>query len=195
MDRREALKRVGVLLGGTLSASTIAGVLGGCQAGPAVETFVPQTLDGGQDALVTVIAELIIPETDTPGAKAARVNVFIDRMLTDWYKADERAHFLAGLATVDAKAQDAYGKPFLDLTPEEQTELLSAMEEESIAWSEALALGEADPEKPPFFTTIKQLTLVGYYTSEIGGSQELRDMPIGQYRGDVPYEEIGRAWS
>ncbi len=195
MDRREALKRVGMLMGGALSASTIAGVMGGCQPGPTTEPFVPETITGGQNDLVTTITELIIPETDTPGARAARVNEFIDRMLTDWFKDDERAHFVAELATVDTKAQDAYGKPFLDLTPEEQTELLSAMEEEGIAWMEALGTGAADPEKPPFFNLIKQLTLVGYYTSEIGGSQELRDMPIGEYRGDVPFQEIGRAWS
>ncbi len=182
-------------MGGALSASTIAGVMGGCQPGPSTQSFAPETITGGHNDLVTTITELIIPETDTPGARAARVNEFIDRMLTDWFKDDERAHFMAELATEDPKAQDAYGKPFLDLTTEEQTELLTAMEEEGIAWSEALGTGTVDPEKPPFFNLIKQLTLAGYYTSEIGGSQELRDMPIGEYRGDVPFEEIGRAWS
>ena len=182
-------------MGGALSASTIAGVMGGCRPGPATEPFVPQTISAAQNDLVTTITELIIPETDTPGAKAARVNEFIDKMLTDWFKDDEREHFMAELATVDAQAQDAYGKPFLDLTPEQQNERLAAMEEEGLAWTEALGGGGADPEKLPFFNLIKQLTLAGYYTSEIGGSQELRDMPIGQYRGDVPFDEIGRAWS
>ena len=182
-------------MGGTVSMSVMSGVLGGCKAGPATAEFVPQTVNAAQNDLVTVIAELIIPETDTPGAKAARVNAFIDKMLTDWFPQDERDHFMAGLATVDTRSQDAYGKPFMDATPDEQTELLSAMEDEGIAWMEALGEGGADPEKPPFFNLIKQLTLAGYYTSEIGGSQELRDMPIGQYRGDVPFEEIGRAWS
>ena len=186
MDRREALRRVGVLMGGALSASTIAGVLGGCQAGPAVEPFVPQTLDGEQDALVTTIAELIIPETDTPGARAARVNEFIDRMLTDWFKAEERDHFVAGLSTVDARAQEGYGKPFLDLTPEEQTELLTAMDGEAL---------DATSNPPPFFRMMKELTLFGYYTSEVGATQELRDMPFGEYRGAVPYGELGRAWA
>ena len=129
-------------MGGALSASTIAGVMGGCRPGPTTEPFVPETITGGQNDLVTTITELIIPETDTPGARAARVNEFIDRMLTDWFKDDERAHFLAELATVDTKAQDAYSKPFLDLTPDQQTELLSAMEEEGIAWMEALDADE-----------------------------------------------------
>ena len=101
MDRREALKRVGMLMGGALSASTIAGVMSGCQPGPATEPFVPETLTGGQNDLVTSITELIIPETDTPGARAARVHEFIDRMLSDWYEDDERDHFQAELATVD----------------------------------------------------------------------------------------------
>lgn len=195
MDRREAIKRVGMLMGGALSMSTVAGVLGGCQVGPADGAFAPQALTSGRDELVATIAELIIPETDTPGARAARVHEFIDRMLGDWYEDEERDHFLAELATVDQKAQDAYGKPFLDLTQEEQTDLLTVMEEEGIAWREALGTGGADPEKPPFFVVMKGLTLFGYYTSEVGATQELRVMPMGEYRGDVPYEEIGRAWA
>ena len=195
MDRREAIKRVGVLMGGALSMSTVAGVLGGCQAGPTDVAFVPQALTSGRDELVATVAELIIPETDTPGARGARVHEFIDRMLSAWYEDEERDHFLAELATVDQKTQDAHGKPFLDLTAAEQTDLLTAMEEESIAWMETLGTGGSDPDKPPFFVAMKGLTLFGYYTSEVGATQELHVMPMGVYRGDVPYEEIGRAWA
>ncbi|WP_243663404.1 gluconate 2-dehydrogenase subunit 3 family protein [Rhodothermus marinus] len=67
MDRREALKRLALLTGGALSMSTIAGVLGGCRAGSA-PGYRPQTLSSDQHELVATIAELIIPETDTPGA-------------------------------------------------------------------------------------------------------------------------------
>ena len=182
-------------MGGALSMSTVAGVLGGCQAGPTADGFTPQALTGGQDELVATIAELIIPETDTPGARAARVHEFIDQMLSNWYEDDERDHFLAELATVDQQAQDAYGKPFLDLSGAEQTELLTAMETAGITWMESLGSGGGDPDKPPFFVAMKGLTLFGYYTSEIGATQELRVMPMGQYRGDVPFDEIGRAWA
>ena len=157
--------------------------------------FAPKALTAGRDDLVATLAELIIPETDTPGARAARVHEFVDNMLADWYEDADRDHFLAELATVAEKAKAAYSKSFLDLTEAEQTELLTAMEAESIAWMEALGNGQGDPEKPPFFVAMKGLTLFGYYTSEIGATQELRVMPMGVYRGDVPYDEIGRAWA
>ena len=184
-----------MLMGGALSMSTVAGVLGGCRAGPATEGFMPQALTSGRDELVATIAELIIPETDTPGARAARVHEFIDQMLSTWYEDEERDHFLAELATVDQQAQDTYGKLFLELSEAEQTELLTALEDAGIAWTESLETGGGDPEKPPFFVAMKGLTLFGYYTSEVGATQELRVMPMGQYRGDVPFSEIGRAWA
>ena len=194
MDRREAIKRVGMLLGGALSASTVAGVLGGCRAEPSATVYAPQTLSAPQDELVTVLAELIIPETDTPGAKAAGVNVFIDKMLGGWFKDDERAGFLDGLADVEARAQAAYGKAFPALNLDEQTALLTELEDAAIA-------AMADPQAAagagrPFFSVLKELTLVGYYTSEIGATQELRyERSPGRYDGCVPYADLGRAWA
>ena len=215
MDRREAIKRVGFLMGGAVSLSTISGVLGGCQAGSATDPFVPQTLTSAQNDLVATLTEIIIPETDTPGAKAARVNEFIDVMLTDWYPAEEREQFMRGLATVDQRAQDLAGKPFMEATPEEQVAVMQVLEHEARPPAEPEAAAEdeeteRDPEDveetgaetteavpvdPPFFNTIKSMTLLGYYTSEIGASQELGYMPMGNYDGSVPYDEIGRAWS
>ena len=179
-------------MGGVLSASTVAGVLGGCRPGPEAGAYVPQTLSGAQDELVTVLTELIIPETDTPGARAARVNEFIDLMLSDWLKDDERTGFLDGLADVEARAEASYGKAFQALTLEEQTALLTTLEDEAIAQ-------QSDPQAAPdagrpFFSMLKELTLVGYYTSEVGATQELRyERSPGRYDGCVPYE--GRAWA
>ena len=190
MHRREALQRIGILMGGTLSASTIAGVLGGCQAAPQGEEFRARTLTQGRDELVATIAELIIPETDTPGARIARVHEFIDAMLTDWYEAPEKDNFLLGLATVDGRARDTFAAPFLDLTEQDQVALLTTLEEEGYAWTQT----QPSPE-PPFFVTMKALTLFGYYTSEVGATQELHVMPMGEYKGDVPLEEIGRTWA
>jgi hypothetical protein len=180
-----------MLMGGTLSMSTIAGVLGGCSSETTTASYVPKTLTATQDELVATIAERIIPTTDTPGARDAGVNVFIDRMLTDWYTEEERMHFLAELEKADAMAREAYGTSFLERSTDEQNDLLAAMEEEALSWMD----GNETSQNAPFFILIKQLTLFGYYTSEIGASQELKVMPLGAYRGDVPFEEIGRAWS
>ncbi len=188
MDRREALKLVGLMLGGAVSSSVAARVLAGCNAAPG--RYAPQTLTPAQDDLVATVAELIIPETDTPGARAARVNEFVDRMLTAGYADDERDRFLAGLADLDARAQAAGGKAFVASTTDEQTALLTALE------AEAKATRQAGAAVRSFFAVMKELTLVGFYTSEIGATQELQTVTVpGRYDGDAPLAEIGRAFA
>jgi hypothetical protein len=200
-------------MGGANSLSAAKGVLRGCQAGPATEPFTQHVLTPVQNELVATLTEIIIPETDTPGARAARVNEFIDVMLAEWYPQEERDQFLRGLATVEQSAQDIAGVPFLEATFEEQVAVVDALEREAIQAAEsspdaenivrepedAEAVGQEDadelPLDPPFFNTLKSMTLLGYYTSEIGASQELGLMPMGRYDGSVPYAEIGRAWS
>ncbi|MEZ4702746.1 MAG: gluconate 2-dehydrogenase subunit 3 family protein [Rhodothermales bacterium] len=187
MDRREALKRVGAVMGGTLSLPLISGVLAGCGGGGGTAAFVPKTLTADQNELVATLSELIIPTTDTPGARAAGVNEFIDLMLTDWYAADDRDRFVAGLSTVNDRARSAHNKAFVDCDEAQQTAILSQMEQEAMA---------SQGGGKPFFTLLKEMTLTGYYTSEIGASQELKYVHVaGYYNGDVPYSEVGRAYS
>lgn len=202
MDRREAVKRISLLLGGTLSASTVAGILGGCQAPSPGQASSLRTLTQGQDELLVVLTEHIIPETDTPGARAARVSEYIDAMLTDFYSAEDRAHFLAGLSNVDERAQSAYGTPFLEASYDEQIALLTTLDEEAFPDLAAMSDDERaayqqrrSEEGRPFFATLKELTVSGYYTSEVGATQELRVNPMGIHEADIPYSDVGRAWA
>lgn len=191
IDRREALRRVGVLLGGLVSAPTAAGVLSGCERTTGAD-WTPETLTAAQNEMVDTIAEIIIPATDTPGARAANVNRFVDAMLTGSYASTTRDRFLAGLKETNARCQDAYGSAFVECSPEEQRALVGELDDETFG-PDASA---SDRENPPFFRMMKELTLVGYYTSEIGASQELKTNVVpGRYDGDVPYDEIGRAWA
>src|SRR5271170_2801192 len=80
-------------------------------------------LNAHQDATVTAIAELILPQTETPGAKAARVNEFIDRIVAEWYEEEERAAFLAGLAEVDTRTQGLFAHNFVDVSAEQQADI------------------------------------------------------------------------
>lgn len=190
INRREALRRVALLCGGALSAPTVAGILSGCQTGSA-GSWSPATLSDHQNELVVAISEHIIPATDTGGARAANVNRFVDAMLTDGFLDEDRERFLAGLDEVDAEAEAQHGAPFLDCADDEQIALVEA-------WDEAAFGPDADfdPEAPPFFRTIKELTVFGYYTSEIGATEELRFDPVmGRYDPCVPVEEIGRTWA
>src|SRR5437660_740243 len=104
IDRREALRRAALVLGGALSTSTIAGVLAGCEERRTPDgAWTPRALTVDQLDLVATIAEHILPETDSPGARAVGVHRFIDAMLADSSPDEERRRFLAGLADVDAR--------------------------------------------------------------------------------------------
>ncbi len=196
MERREAIKRIGVMMGGAVSLSTASGILGGCKVGPRAEPFVPQTLTPAQNELVTAVSELIIPETDTGGAKAARVNEFIDKMLTDWVEDDDRQRFLSGLDQLESSTIEAEGSGFVELAETDQIRSLEKLEAERVRWRAAVDEGSASRDDRPFFEMMRELTIAGYYTSEIGASEELKyEIVFTSYEGDVPYEEIGRAWS
>lgn len=224
ITRREALKRAAWILGGTVSAPTILGVLAGCQAEQKAG-FAPRTLTPDQRGTVQAIADIIIPETDTPGARAAGVDQFVDAMLSDYYPAKERDRFLAGLARVDARAQRQHSLPFTKLSREQQTAIVLDLDKAAFTEPpkadkaaavatkpevrktdvpvgpgagadpmEATAPDPADIGRESFFRRMKELTVVGYYTSEIGQNRELRINPWGQYR-DIPYKPGTPAWA
>ena len=127
ITRREALKRAAWILGGTVSAPTILGVLAGCRA-ERTTAWTPRTLTAAQRDTVEAIAEVIIPETDTPGARAAGVDQFVDGMLSDYYSVADRERFLRGLARLDARAKRAHGKPFSELSTDQQTAIVLEMD-------------------------------------------------------------------
>ncbi len=134
-------------------------------------------LDPHQHETVAAVAELIIPETDTPGARAAGVVEFIDLMVAEWYTEEERARFLDGLADLDRRSQAMIGRMFVDARSSEQVRTLSELEAEWLAFHPA----GGEPEEH-FFHQIKYLTIYGYYTSRVGQEQELHWSAIpGRY--------------
>jgi len=202
IDRREALRRAALLLGGALTAPTVAGVLAGCKAARVPEgAWAPRALTRTQVQLVAAVAEHILPETDTPGAIAAGVHRFIDALLAESYPPLERQRFLDGLADVDARAAQASGRPFLQCAVGDQRALLEALDREALAsppvpLSTTWRGGTSDGPAVPFFRTMKELTLVGYYTSEVGATRELHHAPVpGRYDGCVPLAQVGRTWA
>jgi glucoside 3-dehydrogenase (cytochrome c) hitch-hiker subunit len=129
--------------------------------------WAPRVLDAHQNETVIVLSEMIIPQTETPGAKAAKVNEFIDWVLKE---ADERdrKQFLRGLAWMDGRSQELFGTDFAAAAPEQQTALLTILASPKNKAFE-------DQAGIDFFKAIKALTITGYYTSEIGMRQELGD--------------------
>lgn len=158
-----------------------------------------KTLNAHQDATVTTIAEIIIPQTDTPGAKAARVNEFIDVVVTDWYDEQERSIFLKGLADVDAHSLDEFGRDFVDCSAKQQVQIVTELDEGLTKIREGIVPGtrrhiRLRPEEKNFFYMMKQLTLIGYYTSEAGSEEELHyEIIPSRHAGCVTIEKPERS--
>ncbi len=137
----------------------------------ALQDWTPRVLTARQNEAVIALTELIIPDTGpapgTPGAKAARVNRFVDTVLQGAAPAD-REKFVKGLAWIDARSKTLFGKDFLAASAADQTALLTRIAKDGNPDGE-------DPAGPEFFQAIKVLTINGYYTSEIGLRQELGD--------------------
>jgi hypothetical protein len=188
MRRRELLR--------ILSAATVAPVLSPDlyallrQAHPSanysLRTFTPH-----QNDTVIAMAEIVVPATDTPGAAAACVNEFMDFILADWATEQERTHFLNGLDTIDTQSNDLFGRTFLESTRSQQTALLRSLDD-AVDWIHesdrirdgAISSSRDTQLRGDFFRVFKYMTLYGYYTSEVGFTQELkREILPGSFRG------------
>lgn len=188
MDRREAIRRTAVLLGGVVFAPTAAGVLNGCTARSGLD-WTPEFFSQDEARLITALAEIIIPETDTPGAAEAGVPAFIEEMVFTAYDEEARAHFMTGLEAFNERAGEAHGSDYVDLPRDEQHAFAEAENAAAIE-------GEAEAPETPFFLIMKELTLMGYFTSEVGATEHLQHEPVpGRYDGCAPLEEVGRAWA
>lgn len=159
---------------------------------PADDRHIFLSLDADQGEVLKAACELILPETDTPGASAARVPEFIDAVLTGWFSEAERRLFLKGLRELDERARLSGASGFAALAPAGQIRILEEMESlalEELSTEDTLRARRAASSTPgaPFFTVLKWLTLYGYYTSEVGMERELEfeEFP-GTYDGCAP---------
>lgn len=224
MNRREAVKSVAFLMGGALSATTIGVFLESCNS---TSTKTKGNLfNEDQQKLITEIADIIIPTTSTPGAKAAGVGPFISMMIKDCYPDEAQKAFVKGLDDLEKQAKDEYKKSFLELSVAERQELLGKLRDETVAATkvEKEKLEELDKQKtnpaeqaksqtentgtisilpkdkpkmePRFFAIIRDLTLLGYFTSEIGATQAYAFVEIpGRYDGCVDLKPGQRVWA
>ena len=192
MERREALRLMGgASVFSVLSSDLLTATL---QAQPAAnQAGALRTLSPAQNEIVVAMSDVMIPATATPGAKAAKVNEFIDLILTGWATEEERKIFLEGLAEADRKTNALFGHGFAAASATEQAAIVQAFDEEL-----ATSRNEKLPEQIRawevtllhlFFAQMRRLTLVGYYTSSIGQEQELKvEIIPGALHGCVPAE-------
>jgi hypothetical protein len=224
MNRREAVRNVAFLMGGALSATTIGVFLEGCNSPTTKAKGSLFTED--QQKLITEVADIIIPTTSSPGAKAAGVGPFITMMIKDCYPDEAQQAFVKGLEDLEKQAKDEYKKSFLELTVAQRQELLGKLRDATVAATkvEKEKLEELDKQKtnpvdqaksqtegtgtisilpkdkpkmePRFFSIIRDLTLLGYFTSEIGATQAYAFVEIpGRYDGCVDLKPGQKVWS
>lgn len=192
MHRREMLRLLSATAIGPVVSPDLFVMLR--QTQPSAE-YRLQTLSPQQNELVVTMMDLIIPATDTPGAKGARVNEFLDVILTGWATPAEREKMLRGLREVDQLSETLYSKKFVGASVEQQTALLRSLDD-AVDWAQAPQTEEEDDDaeiaydrrmRGQFFRVFKMITLHGYYTSEIGSTQELKKEIIpGAQHGCIP---------
>jgi hypothetical protein len=184
ITRREAIKRATLVLGAALSPSILAGVLH-AQAASVRPSGKPRYLSAPQFETMAAIAERIIPKTDTPGALDVGVPAFIDLMYGEYLTPDEKRVLAAGLAGVDAASASKKQRGFPQLAAAEQDALLKE-----------IAVASQDKEKT-FFHLIKELTVLGYFSSEPIGKKVLHYDPIpGRFDACIPLSDVGNiSWT
>jgi gluconate 2-dehydrogenase gamma chain len=187
IDRRTALAGMAALFGAPLFApiARAAGLVGK-DSRPVISEGPPsvQVFTAPQRALMTQLSERVVPTTDTPGAIKAGVPDYIEKLLADWALPQERIPILAGLDAIEAKCVQDYKVPTAQATPEQLDALLTA------------AMNAQFADGGPFFVAFRQLVITGYYTSEIGMTQEQEYLPVpGEYHGDYLYSNVNKVYS
>lgn len=186
MNRREAISSVALLLGGTILGSQA--FLSGCKSASSdVVAFTPKDIE-----FLNEVAETILPATSTPGAKEAKVGEFMTVIVKDCYKPAESKAFMEGMAKLDQASKDKNGKGFLESTKEQRHDLLVALDKEAADFQKS----KKEDELPHYFRMMKELTLWGFFTSEVGATKALRYVAVpGKYEGCIDYKKGDRAWA
>ncbi len=221
MDRREAVKSVAFLIGGALSATTIATLFDSCNTpGKDGANFTAE-----QEKMISEIADIILPTTKmSPGAKAANVGPFISMMLKDCYPQDAQQAFAKGLEDLETRAKKDFGKSFLEMSVKDREQLLGKVRDETVAFQKdeknkneaaeklnkdtkemkpeiekpgnPMAVKEKAKTSPQFFAIARDLTMLGYFTSEIGATKAYEYIAIpGRYDGCADLKPGQRVWA
>jgi hypothetical protein len=192
IDRREAIKRVTALLGG---AALVGGnaLLTGCRTPrAATEPSAFQPFTANEIAFLDEVADTILPDTGTPGAKAAKVGAFMAVMVTDCYDERDQQVFRRGMLELDSASRASNGSSFMSAAPPARLALLHSLDREQKAYMDK----KASSEPAHYFRMIKELTLLGYFTSEIGYTQAQRYVESpGRYDPCLPHAPGERSWA
>lgn len=209
MERREAVKYISILVGGAVIGADA--FITGCKT----KTGNNQEWTEDDIAYLNEVGETILPQTSSPGAKDADVGRFMTVMVNDCYEAGDQKVFREGMTKLNDAADKKYGNKFMKLSPQQRHDLLVELDKEakeyqkkvnefnnkqSSSESEEISKGNTGYVRqnmsPHYFFMMKQLTMLGFFTSKIGMTQALRYEPVpGRYDGCIPYKKGDKAWA
>ncbi|MFT3903762.1 MAG: gluconate 2-dehydrogenase subunit 3 family protein [Niabella sp.] len=221
MNRRQAVQRVALLVGGSVLGAEMF-IQTGCKTNPkkGSETL-KDVFSKDEIAYLDEIGETILPRTATPGAKDAQVGEFMHVMVRDCYTPEDQKIFKKGLANIEKLSKEKYSKGFMQLQPQQRTELLTALDKEARNYTQTddykekkAALDKEENIKDSveqskgnfgytrtymprhYFSMMKELTLLGFFTSEPGATKALRYAAIpGKYEPCIPYKKGDKGWA
>jgi hypothetical protein len=140
--------------------------------------------------LLAEVAEIMIPTTDTPGARAANVHGFVDGMMAEWAMPRTQNAIRKALADIEVTSRKRFGSSFMGLPPDRRLDVLTVLDTDAFASEEGIEIGTHP------FVRLKELIYLGYYFSETGATQELQFKLVpGRYEACSPLANIGRAWA
>jgi hypothetical protein len=203
MNRREALRNVAILMGGAISATTLGVVADGCK--PSKKNG--ELFSDKQQLIITELADTIIPATSTPGAKAAGVGPFIAMMIKECYPDNVQKTFIDGLDDLEKRSESKFSNSFVQINATQRAAVLQEVidelkkekeeekENEKKSGEKKKAASQSKKD-PGFFQLAKELTMLGYFTSEIGTQQALVYSPVpGRYEGCTDMQPGQKAWA
>ena len=202
MNRRQFSSLAALALGGTIHSRALASLMDSDTKHIFLRSAYTSatgatTFSDEQRAMVSIVCEAIIPETDSPGAIIAKVPRFIELIAGDWMTARERSDFFSGLLEIDQLAMSQHQQAFANCSDDHKINVLEQMEDaaDSHPWYN---LGAASGFKTsaPFIAIIKELTIFGFFMSEIGSTQVLRMNHFpGRFEGDIPLDKDISSWT
>lgn len=195
MNRRDALKNTVLVLGYTVAVPSLTSLFSSCNTNNGTALgWEPQFFSPSQAAVISELTETILPKTKTPGAKDLHLDQFIDKLIKQVLSKEDQEKLLKGFDAFEAESKEVNGKSFVESSPEQRTELLTKLEAESEKvtgniWGFPL---KKDIPPVPFYRQIKELTLLGYFTSqEVGKNILVYDPVPGKYVADMPLVQPG----
>lgn len=197
MTRRELIQKTSLALGYTLSVHTFMGLMSGCELKHPL-SFKPSFFTDEQAVLIGDLAEIILPRTKTPGAKDVGVPAFIDAFVNEVYPKEEQEKLIEGLNKFNEGTREKYFRLFTECTLDSQKHYVNELHRDAFRNASPVSEGwwASSKTEMPFLLKIKELTILGFFSSEAGATQVLQyNSAPGPFQGCVPLNTVGKAWA